>query len=57
MSKEKTWKDFVVMLTDLGVKNTSDEIASVINRDGSNNVTRQMVAGVRAGITKKKQSL
>lgn len=53
----KTWKNFVVMLTDLGVKNTSSEIASVINRDGTENVTPMQVAGVRASITKKRNLL
>lgn len=53
MSKEKTWKDFVVMLHDLGIQNSSQEIATVINRNNDVKVSWQQVAGVRASVTRK----
>lgn len=46
MNGSKNWKEFVTMLVDLGVQNSSQEIANVINRNGSNNVSWQQVAGV-----------
>lgn len=54
MSNGKTWKDFVVMLCDLGVQNSSQEIAQVINRNNDVKVTWQAVAGVRGNLTRKR---
>jgi hypothetical protein len=53
MSNNKTWKDFVVMLHDLGVQNTSSEIARVINRSSDEQVSWCQVAGVKSAITRK----
>ena len=54
MANGQNWKEFVVMLCNLGVQNSSKEIASIINRNISGNtVTWQQVAGVRASLTKK----
>lgn len=51
-----SWKDFVNMLLEIGVKNTSKEIANIIN---SNNnfpkVTWFQVAGIMAAYTKRKK--
>lgn len=56
MANGQTWKEFVVMLCNLGVQNSSKEIASIINRNittGGSAITWQQVAGVRASLTKK----
>lgn len=50
-SNNKNWKDFVIMLHHLGVKNSSKEIASVVS-EVCTPVTWQQVAGVKAGITR-----
>jgi hypothetical protein len=55
MNNGKSWKDFVVMLCDLGVQNTSQEIAHVINRNGTEKVTWYQVAGVRSHLTRKRK--
>ena len=53
-SSGKSWKEFVVMLCDLGVQNSSQEIAHVINRNNDVKVTWQAVAGV-VGNTRRKR--
>lgn len=54
MANGQNWKEFVVMLHNLGVQNSSKEIASIINRNISgDSVSWQQVAGVRASLTKK----
>lgn len=54
MANGQDWKEFVVMLCDLGVRNSSGEIASIINRNNNLNITERQVAGVRAAATKKR---
>ena len=46
------WKGFVRMLCKMNVLNTSEEIANVINNNSNNNVTKMMVAGVKASVKK-----
>jgi hypothetical protein len=46
------WKSFVRMLCKMNVSNSSQEIADVINRNSSNKITWQAVAGVKSAITK-----
>lgn len=54
MANGQNWKEFVVMLCNLGVQNSSKEIASIINRNiTGQSVSWQQVAGVRANLTKK----
>lgn len=42
------WKDFVVKLCELGATNTSQEIADVINKNGTETVGSRQVAAVKA---------
>jgi hypothetical protein len=42
------WKKFVVSLCELGVTNTSSEIAAVINKNGTEDVRANQVAAVKA---------
>jgi radical SAM superfamily enzyme len=56
MANGKNWKEFVGMLVDLGVQNSSKEIATIINRNNETQISWQQVAGVRAAITKKSRT-
>jgi hypothetical protein len=53
MANGQNWKEFVTMLVDLNVQNSSQEIAAIINRNSSEQVSWQKVAGVRSALTKK----
>lgn len=48
------WQDFVKQLCALGVKNTSKEIADIINSNSTITVTSMQVAGVKSSYTKMK---
>lgn len=48
---EKTWKDFVVMLCNLGATNSSKEIAQILSAKGETVSTGQ-VAAVKANHTR-----
>ena len=47
------WKVFVGKLVELGVSNSSSEIATVINRNSGLSITSQQVAGVKAAATRR----
>lgn len=46
------WKKFVVMLLQLGVNNTSEEIANVIYKHSDQIVTKGQISAVKANFTR-----
>lgn len=47
-----TWQTFVRQLCELGVQNSSKEIAAIINNNTGQSITPMQVAGVKAAYTK-----